>query len=242
MDKETYLEIEKEALKNSFDSVSFTIELNKRLEKYNKRRDNGMRKLVICNYFEGVLVKAHCPFCGLPNCKEHVNLKDYISYDDLTLEEQKEVSRLISRINGKNWALETDQCEGGFDAYLKFDDVVDGVIKTIYVEICEELDDDEIEEEHTCANPNCACGGKCKVCKCSLEYDFKGDYLEKLTIDDFKMITHLLEALDVEKGSEVVLGKSGVENRFVPHLMATVTSTGDVINTGISFEMLADRL
>ena len=53
LDKETYLEIEKEALKNSFDSASFTIELNKRLENYNKRRDNGMRKLVICNYFEG---------------------------------------------------------------------------------------------------------------------------------------------------------------------------------------------
>lgn len=205
-----------------------------------------MRKLVVVNYFEGVLVRANCPFCGLSNCNEHINLEDYVKYEDLTTEEQKEVDRLTAEINGKNWGLTIDRCvdECGFDAYIKFDVVEDGVVKPFYLEICEELDDEdnEIEEEHTCANPNCTCGGKCKVCKCSLEYDFKGEYLNKLTADEFKMISHLLESLDVKKGSEVVLGRSGSGDIFIPYLMATVPSTGDVINTGLSFEMLASRL
>lgn len=104
-----------------------------------------------------------------------------------------------------------------------------------------------------CLNPDCKCGGACKVCNCKInKYNIVGEMWDVLPSDMKEevvtLIDNYIEATGEEelKNSKFTFGKNegvGVNGMIcIPNLILSVEDKGLRINTGITLERLSDVL
>lgn len=206
-----------------------------------------MRRDMLVNYFEGLIMNMNCPVCGRANCTDHRDYDTtYVQMADLDEEEQSEVSRICDIIKNKMWRIQHDVLlisEQSRRSFIQYLDKNNSTGEEEWVSI--ELGGNK---EHECKNPNCKCGGKCKVCKCELEtqpldYKLVGPYVDLLTDGEKKNIKAMLENLNVTKDSPVCIEMNGSKERgaLVPFLMAKSRAMDFYLNTGITLESISDR-
>lgn len=191
----------------------------------------------VINYFDERIRLVNCPLCGAKgNICGHINENKLIPFDSFTDEEKLEIGRIWDKIAGRKWCVNTTDI-----TIMRFID--DSYIETIDLKKFD-------KKEFTCSDPNCKCGGACKVCKCKLDkYNIQGEMWETLP-DELKeeVVTILdgyIKATNNEnlKDSIFLFGPSdSLSGRIpmVPNLMIKSEDMDVAINTGLTLEKIHD--
>lgn len=192
----------------------------------------------IIKYFDERIRLIKCPICGVKgNVCGHINENKLIPFNSFTDEEKLEIGRIWDKITGKNWYVNTTD-----QTVMIFID--DSFIETIDLKKFD-------KKELTCSNPNCKCGGACKVCKCKLDkYNIQGEMWKTLPDELKEEVVSLLDGYikstnnENLKDSVFSFEPSDLSSRgimpIVPNLMIKSDDMEVAINTGITLERIHD--